>query len=230
MQAVSERDLKDEGWEVAESDGRLVEVDYPSTSNKPSQKTVGFKTALGNVLTADRGFDWNAGRSVYKPNLDEYPTPLAHAFAKVEMSGGDFKWAYGKVKTAVDESLAKLGKTKLSSKEMLQVRNQLNREFTFAAGVIDEKNLAKIGTKTKTVWLSDDTLIKQLNSRVGDKYFDVETYAVLPEVINQPDEIIPSEISKHFELTKIIDGKKYRAILKALDKEIFLQSFRLDSK
>lgn len=53
-------------------------------NEKTGYRTTGVK--LGDQLfTADKGFDYHAERSVYKPNLDNYPEALAHQFAKREM-------------------------------------------------------------------------------------------------------------------------------------------------
>ena len=76
------------------------------------------------------------------------------------------------------------------------------------------------------MWLSDDTLIKQFNSREG-QHFGVAEYALLPDVINSPERIMQDN-NTVYQFYKEIDGKRYVAVLKVLKKtnEIFMQSFR----
>ncbi|MDG6882779.1 Uncharacterised protein [Phocoenobacter uteri] len=84
------------------------------------------------------------------------------------MKGSEFKWAFNQVESQFKTLKDKLGVTKLNAKEMVTVRENLSRNFKFASGVLSAENKALIGSETATVWLSDDTLIKQLNSRDGD--------------------------------------------------------------
>lgn len=68
-----------------------MEVERPADKQGNREKTVGFKLPDGTIRVTDKGFDYNVGRLNYKLNLDLYPEKLAHAFAKVEMKGGEFK-------------------------------------------------------------------------------------------------------------------------------------------
>lgn len=78
------------------------------------------------------------------------------------------------------------------------------------------------------MWLSDDTLIKQFNSRDGQD-FGIDEYEALPDIINAPDKIVVDELG--YQFYKDVKGKKLLAVLKVLSKEpeIFVQSFRLVS-
>lgn len=82
--------------------------------------------------------------------------------------------------------------------------------------------------KRATVWLSDDTLVKQVDSRSGQN-FDKEIYAKLPDIIQQPDYIFTD--SNHgknsFLFVRELDAH-YLVVLKYLAEqdEIFLDSFR----
>lgn len=164
--ALSERDLKRKGIdEVGSSEPFLVKAKRPKDKLGNQEETIGFKLADGTVRLADKGFDYNVGRLTYKPNLDLYPEKLAYQFTKAEMSGGEFKQAFNKLEEAV--ALAKDGAKKLSPDEMVKVRNALNQNFKFAAGRLSEETQRLIDSKVGTVWLSDDTLIKQFYSREG---------------------------------------------------------------
>ena len=104
----------------------------------------------------------------------------------------------------------------------------MTKNLKFAAGVLTEENKALLKVNTGTVWLSDDTLIKQFNSR-GGQDFGLEEYAALPDIINAPNKIVADKSG--YQFYRDINGKKLLAVLKALSKEneIFLQSFRLVS-
>lgn len=225
--ALSDRDLTRQQITPDDSSANLVEVQRPADKQGNTEKTVGFKLPDGSIRTTDKGFDYNIGRLSYKPNLDHYPEKLAHQFAKVEMTGGEFKLAYERLGKQIAE--AKAGKGKLTADEMLAERNNLTKNFKFAAGIISSENKALIGTKNSTVWLSDDTLIKQFNSRDGQA-FDVADYANLPELLHTPLKLVLDE-REGWRFYAEINGKRYFAVIKILPQfnEIFIQSFRLVS-
>ncbi|MEX4569425.1 hypothetical protein MY867_10125, partial [Haemophilus influenzae] len=116
----------------------------------------------------------------------------------------------------------------LTADQMLQVRDSLTKNFKFAAGVLSAESKDLLKSKTGTVWLSDDTLIKQFNSRDGQD-FGIDEYEALPDIINAPDKIVVDELG--YQFYKDVKGKKLLAVLKVLSKEpeIFVQSFRLVS-
>ena len=225
--ALSDRDLARRGIEeVGDSAEFLVEATRPADKFGNKEKTVGFKLADGTVRIADKGFDYNVGRMSYKPNLDLYPETVAHQFAKVEMTGAEFRLDYKRLEQQVSEmkrTLSSEGK-KLTAEQMFAVRDNLTKNFKFAAGVLTEESKALMKSNTATVWLSDDTLIKQFNSRDGQD-FGVEEYGLLPDILNQPDKIVTDG---KFEFYKEILGVRYVTVLKFLEEtnEIFILSFR----
>lgn len=224
--ALAERDIQRRGLTVESGEGRML--DYPRHVRPGvEERTKAFKISDDRVVIADRGFDYNIGRQSYRPNLDDYPTALAHQFAKREMGGDSFKLDYqllskevGKIK----QTLKIKGKT--DAEQFVAIRNQLSKEYKFSAGVLTPTNRTLLNSETATVWLSDDTLIKQFNSREG-QHFGVAEYALLPDVINSPERIMQDN-NTVYQFYKEIDGKRYVAVLKVLKKtnEIFMQSFR----
>ena len=226
--ALSDRDLARRGIdEVGDSSEFLVEATRPADKFGNKEKTVGFKLADGSVRIADKGFDYNVGRISYKPNLDLYPEKLAHQFAKVEMTGAEFRLDYKRLEQQVSEmkrTLSSEGK-KLTAEQMFAVRDNLTKNFKFAAGVLTEESKALMKSNTATVWLSDDTLIKQFNSRDGQD-FGVDTYALFPELFNQPETILQE--SDRFYFIKNFENKRLLAVVKNLTEfdEIFVLSAR----
>lgn len=222
--ALSDRDLKRKGIdEVGSSEALLVKAKRPKDKLGNQEETIGFKLPDGTVRLADKGFDYNVGRLTYKPNLDLYPEKLAHQFAKAEMSGGEFKQAFKKLEEAVNQ--AKGGNKKLSADEMVRVRNALNQNFKFAAGRLSEETQKQIDSKVATVWLSDDTLIKQFNSREGQD-FGLDVYANIPDVIFQPDHILQD--GKNFSFVRNFENYRILVVMKYLEEfgELFLVSTR----
>lgn len=194
-------------------------------NEKTGYRTTGVK--LGDQLfTADKGFDYHAGRSVYKPNLDNYPEALAHQFAKREMGGESFKLDYQQFQRELEPYLPQLSELSGTEKsdKLVEIRNHLRKEYKFTAGVLSKNTQEIMQTSLKTVWLSDDSLIKQIVNRESQN-FTAEDYSVLPLITNDPDNIINTR-DKHYQLLKQINGKKYTIVLKVLTSEIFVQSFR----
>lgn len=222
--ALAERDLKRRGMEPDDSSEFLVEVERPADKAGNREKTIGFKLPDGSVRVTDKGFDYNVGRLNYKPNLDLYPEKLAHQFAKVEMRGGEFVHDFNLLAKQVadmKQSSSPEGK-KLTAEQMLQVRDGLAKNFRFAAGILSAENKGLMKANTGTVWLSDDTLIKQFNSRDGQN-FGVDEYADLPDLIHAPEYLLQAKDYQD-RYTFIRQGKML--VVKLLPKEIFVLSFR----
>lgn len=229
--ALGERDLQRRGMDKPDDSSEfLVEVERPTDKAGNREKTIGFKLPDGTVRVTDKGFDYNVGRLNYKPNLDLYPEKLAHQFAKVEMRGSEFVHDFNLLAKQMAEMKQTISHEdkKLTTEQMLQVRDGLTKNFKFAAGILSVQSKNLLQSKTGTVWLSDDTLIKQFNSRDGQG-FGIDDYASLPDIINSPDKIVEDKLG--YQFYKNVNGKKLLAVLKVLSREseIFVQSFRLVS-
>lgn len=229
--ALSDRDLKRRGMNKPDDSSEfLVEVERPADKAGNREKTIGFKLPDGTVRVTDKGFDYNVGRLNYKPNLDLYPEKLAHQFAKAEMKGAEFKSDYAKLSDFLEPHIPHYHalKGRQARENLLQeLRDQYSKNFKFAAGLLTNETREIIGTELKTVWLSDDSMVKQIVHRFGQ--FGAEAYEKLPDVLHTPDEIKSSK-GNHFEFYKTFNGEKYVAVIKILDKtkEIYMQSFRRD--
>ncbi|MBE2895464.1 minor capsid protein [Pasteurellaceae bacterium HPA106] len=225
--ALAPRDIARDNLIVRNGEDDLVEHTRQVNATTREQTTA-FKVSDDHYVMADRGFDRNIGRTVYRPNLDLYPEALAHQFAKREMGGKAFQLNYAQFEQELVEQKAKLGiKDKANAEQMVAIRNHLRQEYMFAAGIISQEKRNVLGIKKGTVWLSDDTLIKQFNSRLGDPNFTLEQYAVLPDVINQPDDLFKDK-NNNLIFIKRIDNRKYIVVIKYVSKkkELFLTSMR----
>ncbi|HDR1425381.1 TPA: hypothetical protein QB198_002593 [Pasteurella multocida] len=203
-----------------------MKVKRPADKNGNQEITVGFKLLDGSIRVADKGFDYNIGRLNYRPNLDLYPEKLAHQFAKTEMQGAEFKQDFLMFQRQFLKIKKQLGvNDKLTTEQMLDVREKLSMNFKFTAGVLSTHSKRILESDVVTVWFSDDSLIKQLNSRDGQD-FDLDDYANIPDLIYTPDKIIKETTA--YQFYKDIKGKKLLVVLKVLhdQNEIFIQSAR----
>ncbi|HDR1365459.1 phage minor head protein [Pasteurella multocida] len=230
--ALSERDIKQQKLVVGESKNRLV--DYVRKVNATlNEKTTAFKLSEEKWLITDRGFDYNVGKTSYKPNLDLYPEKLAYQFTKQEMASEGFKFDFKQLENAFLPHAEEYSQIKSSSARqqfLNAVREQLSMNYKFTAGVLSTSTKNQINTSLATVWLSDDSLIKQIANRKGQD-FTLEDYTLLPDVLYSPDKIVLDD-NFHVKLYKWINNKRFLAVIKVLNAtdEIYLQSLRLVSE
>ncbi|WII92838.1 phage minor head protein [Kingella negevensis] len=231
VMALSARDVERGGFALSVSNERnLVQTEKTYNRKGDTYPTTAYKAPDGSLHTTDKGFAYNAGRMNYRPDLDRYDRKLAHEFAKAEMSGGEFAAAFKQLNGEFYQVKERLGiDGKPDTTQKIKIRNALAKQLKFAAGVLSEETQQLTGMKRATVWLSDDTLIKQVDSREGQD-FGAEIYALLPEIIKNPDYIFAdnSRGKNSFMLIGTQQNHLYVAVLKYLvqQDEIFLDSFR----
>ena len=125
------------------------------------------------------------------------------------------------------------GRLKIDGKpdnaEKIDIRNKLSRQVKFAAGVLSKEVQQRTGLKRATVWLSDDTLIKQVDSREGQGFAE-DYYAFLPEFLANPDHIIRD--GRELIFTTQRNQEYLWAVLKYIDdvEEVYLQSYRISNE
>lgn len=229
--ALSERDMQRDGKVLSQSgEHNLVETHKVYNKKGDSYPTIAYKAPDGSLHTTDRGFGYNAGRMNYRPNLDQYDRGLAHEFAKAEMGGAEFKAVF---KQLSEEFYEVKGRLKIDGKpdnaEKIDIRNKLSRQVKFAAGVLSKEVQQRMGLKRATVWLSDDTLIKQVDSREGQGFAE-DYYAFLPEFLANPDHIIRD--GRELIFTTQRNQEYLWAVLKYIDdvEEVYLQSYRISNE
>ena len=224
--AYAQRDLDRRGLSVISSnESNLVEHEQPYNRKGNTFTTKAFKAPSGQTVTTDRGFDYNAGRMNYRPDLDQYDRGLAQAFAKADMTGMEFKTSLQQLYSEFEKVKTRNGiGGKPSLEERIEIRNTLSRNLKFAAGALSKEDQALLKVDKSTIWLSDDTLIKQLDSRKGQDFDSL--YDLLPDVIAQPDCIINNE--RGYLITRQIENELLLAVIKIIQPshEIFLQSYR----
>ena len=231
VMALSERDMRRGNRVVSVSnESNLVQTNKVYNRKGDTYPTTAYKAPDGRLHTTDKGFDYNAGRMNYRPNLDLYDRGLAHQFAKAEMGGAEFQAAFKQLNDEFYQVKARLGfEGKLDDGQLRDIRNRLSRQLKFAAGVLSEETQQLTGIQKATIWLSDDTLVKQFNSRANQN-FDLTHYKQLPEIISQPD--VVAKNGRNVTVMKQKNGVFWLAVLKYIDDadEIYLQSFRLSNE
>ncbi|MCL5692052.1 hypothetical protein M5000_00785 [Neisseria meningitidis] len=113
---------------------------------------------------------------------------------------------------------------RLSGGKGILQRSQLK----FAAGVLSKEMQELAGMTRATVWLSDDTLVKQVDSREGQN-FDDSYYAFLPDMLQNPEHVIRD--NRELIFTARYKGSALWAVLKYIKEvdEIYLQSYRISN-
>lgn len=180
----------------------------------------------GQKVYPGQDFKYNVHRHGYKPNLDKYDSKLGNQFAEQDMSSPEFKMQYERLQGEYIAERKRLGLSdseKIDRKSLNEFRNSRRYQLNFTAGVINHD----VGFDSKTVWLSDDTLLKQFDSRLKDDLFDIATYAKLPSLINKPDYILEDGDLKRVFVKQ--DGERWlRAVVKLTAmKELYLDSVYL---
>ncbi|HGO9083110.1 TPA: phage head morphogenesis protein, partial [Neisseria meningitidis] len=117
---------------------------------------------------------------------------------------------------------------KPDKEQKIKIRNALSRQLKFAAGVLSKEMQELAGMTRATVWLSDDTLVKQVDSREGQN-FDDSYYAFLPDMLQNPEHVIRD--NRELIFTARYKGSALWAVLKYIKEvdEIYLQSYRISN-
>jgi hypothetical protein len=170
----------------------------------------------------DAGWSYNPGRAAFQPELDKYDYRIARQYVHGTLTGPAFiGWYQNMVDVVKRESQGRV-----PDKLVLQAATaELITGQRYPVAVLDDAARDLIGTQTRTVWLSDDTLLKQIINRTGQS-IGLKEYWKVQGVIEQASLIV-----RDGALTLVFikqDGKYYQAAIKSTQtgKALFLTSFR----
>lgn len=223
VRALDAEDVASRNIDLSSSEGRLKDIEVPTSrkAGAPTATVTRFEYAPGKYFAPDVGFNYNTGRVAYQPELDKYPRPVAQQYVKGVLTGPAFKqWYQGIVQAVAVGNLA--GKSADSLRRELAVGQR------YPVAVLSAEYRALLGAKTQTVWLSDETLVKQIVSRDGQA-IGLDTYWHVQETIEAAQLIIRQG---DFNLVFIRrNGHIYHAVVKATQsgQALFLTSFRQSS-
>lgn len=170
----------------------------------------------------DAGWSYNPGRAAFQPELDKYDYRIARQYVHGTLTGPAFTGWYQGMVGAVDRANS-AGVAKSSMHGFLAP--DLVNGQRYPVAVLDDVARDLIGTQTRTVWLSDDTLLKQIINRTGQS-IGLQDYWKVQGVIEQATLIV-----RDGALTLVFikqDGKYYQAAIKSIQtgKALFLTSYR----
>lgn len=224
VRALDRQDIQARNIDLSTSEGRLSDIEMP-TSRKPGAPTATvtrFEYAPGKYFAPDPGFNFNAGRVSFQPELDRYEPKVASAYVHGELTGPAFAQWYSGLEGKVAAGVAD-GRTLGDLRYLLAVGQR------YPVAVLGADERALLGAKTQTVWLSDDTLVKQLVSREGQGIGLEDYWRVQPTIEAAQLLIRDGDTSLVFVRQA---GRMYHAVVKATKSgnALFLTSFRLSSE
>ncbi|MDK3025570.1 phage minor head protein [Cupriavidus taiwanensis] len=210
---------------VSTSEGRLSEVDQVIGRDGETRPAVAYQDPItGRKFTTDPGFGFNAGRAAFQPDLDRYATDVARQYVRGSLSGPDFQSWYRQMETAVAQARQAAPE---SGNEVLRAElvGRLASGQRYPVGVLGKGDRAALGVESQTVWLSDETLVKQLVNRDGQD-IGLADYWRVQNVIEDAQLVVrDGDVSLVFVRQ---EDRMYHAVIKATrsGKALFLTSFR----
>ncbi len=200
-------------------------------------QTIDPKT--GAPVGIDKSFDYAPG-ATWHPNLDKYPYDLARQMVADNASDGVFERWVKNIDIRAKEELAKPAYAgERPNAVSASIRNTLSTGERVPLAVMNAKGLQALqitpdaktasGYATQTVWLSDDTAIKQALHRTGQD-LSVHSYIRLQQVLDSAQYVQAEGATK---LIYYHEGADWAlAVIKATQAgdELFLVSLRKSSQ
>jgi SPP1 gp7 family putative phage head morphogenesis protein len=225
VRALTEKQVKQKGLTVESSDGKLREsLELVSKRTGELQSVTGFDLGGGERFKPGVGWSYNPGAAHWQPDLDKYPYSTAKQYAEGVLTGPPFERFYSHLNSLVTFARETLPDA-TDAALRVQLRPRLGGD-EFPVAVLNKDYQAAIGAKRHTVWLSDDTLVKQQINRK-----DALTLAAYRQVQPTLQEaiLVVQDRAKHLMFYRAGDSY-YAAVLKATGGgKLYLQSFRHSS-
>lgn len=217
----SQRDIERQGITTSSSDGLMETVQQPIDRQGNTRPAPLFRDPSGQPFTADAGFGFNPGRAAYQPELDRYPIDTARQYVRGSLTGPDFTRWYQTLEAEVGQRLA-------AGQTLEVIRPALAVGQRYPVAVLSDEYRQLLNAEVQTVWLSDDTLTKQLVSRDGQG-IQLADYWRVQEVIERAQLVV-----RQGDLNLVFiqrAGRVYHAVVKATQsgKALYLTSFRESS-
>lgn len=213
----SQRDIERQGIQTSSSEGMMETVQQPTDRQGNTRPAPLFRDPAGHPFMADAGFGFNAGQAAYQPDLDRYPVDTARQYVRGTLTGPDFARWYQQLDSAVAERLA-------AGQSVNAIRQALAVGQRYPVAVLSDEYQAQLGAQSQTVWLSDDTLAKQLANRQGQEV-GLADYWRVQEILERPQLVI-AERDYHLKFIKQ-QGRWWAAVVKVTrdGRENWLQTF-----
>lgn len=217
VRGLTPAQVKAQGLEVISSEGRLMAVEQASAPDGVKRKAMAFQTPTGARFVTDPGFGFNPGQAAYQPELDNYAAPVARQYVKGVLTGPEFGRWFQQLETGVAEGLA-------TGDSVASIRQQLAVGQRYPVAILQQDDMARLGSHSQTVWLSDDTLAKQFAHRQGQDVALADYWRV-QQVLEQPV-LILAERDQHMKFVQL-QGRWWVAVVKVTrdGSENWLQTF-----
>ena len=218
VRAFNQGDLDKRNLAVSNSDGDMTEIEQPVGNTGMTRPAMAYKDpATGQLFVPDAGFGFNPGQVAYQPELDKYPLDVARQYVHGVLTGPEFTAWYQGLDAAVQQSLD-------GGATSNEIRKTLATGQRYPVGVLTERDKERLGSLSQTVWLSDDTLAKQLAHRQGQN-MTLDDYRLVQQVLEEP-EIIIVERDYHMKFVHK-NNRWWAAVVKVTrdGKENWLQTF-----
>ena len=210
---------------ASSSQGRLEEVDQVIDRDGNTRPAMAYRDPVsGKTFMADASFGYNPGRAAFQPELDRYPADVARQYVKGSLTGPAFQRWYEGTETVVKAAQAAMpGATKEAIRAT--VSGRLDSSQRFPVGILGNADRAALGVESQTVWLSEETLAKQLVSREGQAIAMADYWRV-QAVIEQAQLVVRDGDTSLVFVRQ--EDRLYHAVIKATrsGKALFLTSFR----
>lgn len=203
VRALSAAELAELGLTVESSEGRLSFEDVlldAKTGETIEVAVYKGADAAGKPFTVspDAAWNYNPGRAAWQPDLDRYDYQVAVKWIEGGLTGPDYQQFFEQ-KTAGN----------------------------FPVAVLDNQFQATIGAKSQTVYLSEQTLAKNL---VQHPDLSIADYQQLPQIVAAAQLVVQDGDQSVVFVKRA--GKIYHAAIKATrsGESLFLTSFRFTSE
>jgi len=164
VRALTERQVKSKGLEVESSEGKLSEVQrLVSKKSGELQPVTTYDLDNGQRFVPDAGWSYNPGSAHWYPDLDNYPYATAKQYVEGIHTGPPFERFYSRLNDMATQ--VKQQNPTATNKVLRDRLGPLLGKDEFPVAVLPDTYRQAIGARGQTVWLSDDTLAKQLINR-----------------------------------------------------------------
>ena len=193
--ALGDRDIERKGLTVQSSEGRLSHREIADPDGTVRSQAVYHDGLTGQDISPAPGFSYNPARAAWQPDLDKYDNDIAKQYVEGAVTGPDFT-RFFEGKAGGD----------------------------FPVAVLDPEFMKTIGSKSQAVYLSGETMAKNLENHPD---LTLKEYQSLPDIISQDAEVVLQQGDRRLIFVKK-KGRFYNAVLKTANdgNELFLLSFR----
>lgn len=225
VRARSKADVDRLNLAVSDSAGHLEEVEQVIDRDGNTRRVMGYRDPIsGKTFLADPGFAYNPGRAAFQPELDRYAPDVARQYVKGTLTGPAFKAWYANADTVVKAARASMPDA-AGSAVRAKVDPELINGQRYPVGILGAADRTALGVESQTVWLSDETLVKQLVNREGQN-IGLNDYWRVQGVIEEAQLVVKDGDTSLVFVRR--EEKLYHAVIKATKsgKALFLTSFR----